>query len=144
MDPFARRMILGTVAFAVFMLVILAGLSVFYFHTHPRCADTIVSELPSPDGRWTAAMMQRRCGDEAPFFSHVNLRAVGVSLSYGFFSGKAEDGEVFLAEEDSPGIAPPMKWISPAELEIDCAGCRAPQSRQRWGPITISIVSRSK
>lgn len=144
MDPFARKMILGTVAFAVFMITLLAALSLFYFHTHPRCTEQVLSQKPSPDGRWMAAVLQRRCGEESPFFIHVNLRAAGSPLRLGFFSGRVEDGEVFTAEETSFEPQPEIKWNSAGELAIQCAVCSSVHSEQRWGPIALVHSSAAR
>jgi hypothetical protein len=140
MDPFARKMILGSVAFLIVMLLMLAVLSLFYLHGHPRCREQVLSEAPSPDGHWLAAVMARRCGDEAPFFVHINLRAAGSPLRLGYFSGRAEEGEVFEEELESFDAAPALSWISPLELSVRCRRCRfasAQKHQDRLGTIRI-------
>jgi hypothetical protein len=137
MDPFARKMILGSFAFAAVMLLMLAALSVIYFHTHPRCTEQVLSQIPSPDGQWIAAVMRQRCGEESPFFVHVNLRALGSPPRLGFFSGRADDGEVFVAEQDAPETLPEITWISAAQLRIRCSSCRSPHVEQHWGRIVV-------
>lgn len=131
MDPFAKKMILGSVAFLIVMLLMLSALSVFYLHAHPRCSEQVLSEAPSPDGRWMATVMSRRCGDEAPFFAHINIRAAGSPLRLGYFSGRAEEGEVFLAEVESFDAAPVVEWISPTELSVHCPHCRLSSAQKR-------------
>ena len=133
-------MVLGAFAFGATMLLMAGALSIVYFHTHPRCSDQVLSELSSPDRRWTAAVMQRRCGDEAPFLVHVNLRPVGGPLSLGYFSGRADDGEVFVAEQENLDTFPTLRWDSASQLSIGCPDCRPSrvQKRQeRWGPVTV-------
>jgi hypothetical protein len=137
MDPFARKMILGSFAFAAVMLLMLAALSVFYVHTHPHCTEQVISQIPSPDGRVVAAVIQQRCGEESPFFVHVNLRAAGSPLRLGFFSGRAEDGQVFIAEQDTPETLPEIAWLSAGELRVRCPGCRNSHVEQRWGPVVV-------
>ncbi|HLW52360.1 MAG TPA: hypothetical protein VKW06_05920 [Candidatus Angelobacter sp.] len=137
MDPFARKMILSTLAFMAAMLLMLGALSLVYLHTHPTCTEELLAQVDSPDGRWTAAVMRRRCGEESPFFVHVNLRSAGTGLRYGFFSGRASAEEVFVAEQDSPEIAPELTWASSTELRIRCAGCRDTHQETRWGPVEV-------
>jgi hypothetical protein len=145
MDPFARKMILGMLAFGSAMLLFAGALSAVYFHNRPRCSERVLSEATSPDHRWTAAVMQRRCGDEAPFFIHVNLRPAPQSIRFGFFSGRAEEGEVLLVEQESPDLAPDLEWSSENQLTIQCSRCRAAlmQEREaRWGPIQVRYQLR--
>lgn len=137
MDPFAKKMIQGSFAFLAAMLLMLAALSAVYFHTHLRCSDDVLTQVPSPDGRWIAAVMRQRCGEEAPFIVHVNLRPSGSPLRFGFFSGRALQGQVFAAEQDAPEIIPQVTWTSSGELHITCASCRDPHRERGWGPVNI-------
>jgi hypothetical protein len=140
MDPFARKMIFGSLAFGTGMVLLASALSVVYFHHRPRCGEQVLSQAASPDKRWSAVVMQRRCGDESPFFIHVNLRPAAESLQLGYFSGRADEGEVFLLEQESPDIAPELEWSSPTQLTLRCSRCRAAlvQKRdERWGPVQV-------
>jgi len=140
MDPFARRMIQGSFVYGGVMLLMFAVLTVIYLHTRPRCTDRVVADATDPGKRWTATVMERRCGSEAPFFTHVNLRPAGSDLNTGFFSGSATDGEVFLAEQDAAGAGITLDWTSPAALSIHCAHCNATLMRkhdERWGNVEI-------
>src|SRR5262249_28238322 len=101
MDPFARKMIFGSFVYGGMMLVMFAVLTVVYLHTRPRCSDRVVAEASDPGKHWTATVMERRCGAEAPFFTHVNLRPAAEELHRGFFSGSATQGEVFVVEQDA-------------------------------------------
>src|SRR4029077_4620604 len=103
MDPFARKMIYGSFVYGGMMLLMFAVLSVVYLHTRPRCSDRVVAEAGSPDKRWTATVMERRCGEETPFFTHVNLRPSGNPLHRGFFSGSATEGGGFFFWEEGRG-----------------------------------------
>src|SRR5215471_21028511 len=110
MDPFARKMILGSLAFGSAMALMAGALWVVYVHAHPRCLDRVLAQAESPDGNWTAALLERRCGEEAPFFLHVNLRPANQALRFGFFSGRAEEGEVFDVEEETQRVRPALEW----------------------------------
>jgi hypothetical protein len=140
MDPFARKMLLSAFAFASVMLLMAAVLSVVYFHAHPRCSENVLSALNSPDGRWTAVVMQRRCGDESPFLVHVNLRPAAEPLRLGFFSGEAQEGEIFLGEQQNLNVVPTLSWDSTSQLTIACSDCRpklVQKNQPRWGPIAV-------
>jgi len=140
MDPFARKMLLGTVAFGSAMALMAGALWVVYAHTHPRCSDQVLAQLDSPDGKWTAALMERRCGEDAPFLLHVNLRPQGDALKLGFFSGRADEGEVFVVEEDTQRVTPTLQWTTPEELAIRCSGCRTALVRkqdERWRSVGL-------
>jgi hypothetical protein len=132
MDPFARKMIVGSFAFGAAMLLMASVLSTIYFHNfRRRCDEAALSETTSPDGQWAAAVMERRCGDESPFFIHVNLRPSKEPIELGFFSGRAEQGEVFVAEEQAQGIEPVLTWHSPNQLTIQCPQCGAARVKKR-------------
>jgi hypothetical protein len=140
MDPFARKMILGMAAFGSAMLLFAGALSAVYFHHRPRCSEAVLSESASPDQRWMATIMQRRCGDESPFFIHVNLRLAAEPVQLGYFSGRADEGEVFLVEEESPDVTPELEWSSPTRLTVRCSRCRAALVQQRnehWGSVQV-------
>ena len=124
-DPFARKMIYGSLVYGGMMLVMFAVLTVVYLHTRPRCSDRSVGETSSPDGKWMASIMERRCGAEAPFFTHVNLRPAGKELKHGFFSGKAVEGEIFLVELDAAGAGIVLTWTAPDKLAVRCSRCSA-------------------
>ncbi|HET9364234.1 MAG TPA: hypothetical protein VFP71_04505, partial [Candidatus Angelobacter sp.] len=116
MDPFARKMIQGTFVYGSVMLVMFAVLTGVYLHTRPRCSDRVVAEATNPSNQWTATVMERRCGEDAPFLTHVNLRSAGTDLQRGFFSGSAAEGEVFLVEQDAASTGITLQWIAPDTL----------------------------
>ena len=101
MDPFARKMVYGSFIYGGAMLVMFAVLTVVYLHMRPRCSDRVVAQSTAPDKAWTATIMERRCGQDAPFFTHVNLRPATQDLKTGFFSGSSTEGEVLLIEQDA-------------------------------------------
>jgi hypothetical protein len=140
MDPFAKKMLLGSLAFGSAMALMAGALWVVYLHAHPHCSDRVLAQADSPDDKWTAVLMERRCGEEAPFLLHVNLHPAGEALRLGFFSGRAEEGEVFLLEEDTRRVTPTLQWTAPDELTMQCSGCRAALVRkrdERWGGVRV-------
>ena len=140
MDPFARKMVLGSFVYGSMMLVMFAVLSVVYLHMRPKCSDRLVGESTDSSSQWTAAVMERRCGAEAPFLTHVNMRPVAQDLKIGFFSGSAMAGEIFLVEQDAADAALTLRWTNPTTLSIRCSRCNAALVRkqeQHWGNVTI-------
>jgi hypothetical protein len=140
MDPFARKMIYGALVYGGMILLMFAVLSVVYLHTRPRCSDRVVAEAASPGKQWIATMMERRCGEDTPFFTHVNLRPAGNSLHRGFFSGMSSEGEVFLTEQDAAGSGIKLSWIAPDTLTIQCPHCTASFVRkhdQQWNGVLL-------
>ncbi len=141
MDPFARKMVYGSFLYGGMMLVMFGVLTVVYLHTRPRCSDRIVAESTDSARQWTSTVMERRCGSEAPFFTHVNLRLVKRDLDKGFFSGLATEGEVFVLEQDAAGAGIAVNWTSPTTLSIRCLRCSANLVRkhdERWGDVVIN------
>lgn len=140
MDPFARKMIYGSFVYGGMLLVMFGVLTLVYLHTRPLCSDRVVAESTDQTRQWTATVMERRCGAEAPFFTHVNLRPAGKDLNTGFFSGSATEGEVFELEQDAAGSGVTLNWISPVTLSVTCPHCSPALVRKRdkrWGNVTI-------
>jgi hypothetical protein len=141
MDPFARKMWQGAFVYGGIMLVMFAVLTVVYLHTRPRCSDRLVAESTDQNRQWTAAVMERRCGVDTPFFTHVNLRSAKDDLNRGFFSGSATEGEVFELELDAAGAGLTLHWTSPTALSISCPQCSVDLLRKRdenWGNVNIT------
>jgi hypothetical protein len=140
MDPFARKMVYGSFVYGGMLLVMFAVLTVVYLHTRPRCSDRVVAESTDQAGQWTATVMERRCGAEAPFFTHVNLRPAEKDLNRGFFSGSATEDEVFVLEQDAASAGIKLHWTSPMALIITCPRCSPSLLRkhdEHWGNVTI-------
>jgi hypothetical protein len=140
MDPFARKMVYGSFVYGGMLIVMFAVLTVVYLHTRPRCSDRVVAESTDQAAQWTATLMERRCGAEAPFFTHVNLRPARKDLTTGFFSGSANDGEVFVLEQDAAGSGLSLRWASPVKLIVSCAHCTpnlVGKHDERWGGVVI-------
>ncbi|MBZ5508580.1 MAG: hypothetical protein LAO78_24235 [Acidobacteriia bacterium] len=140
MDPFARKMVFGSFVYGGVMLVMFAVLTVVYLHMRPRCSDRVVAAATDAGKAWTATVMERRCGAEAPFFTHVNIRSASEDLRTGFFSGASTEGEVFLIEQDAAGAGVNLIWIAPDTLAIACPHCTPAYIRQsdpQWGVVRI-------
>lgn len=141
MDPFARKMIRSSLIFAAVMVLILAVMTVFYVRIRPRCNDDVISETISPDQRWIAAIMQRRCGDESPFYTHVNLRPAQAPIRRAFFTGEASDGEVFRIEQDARSAEITVQWTAPDRVVIGCSHCQIAflqKKSEKWRDVTVS------
>lgn len=133
-------MIFGSFVYGGVMLVMFAVLTVVYLHMRPKCSDLLVAESTDPARQWTAAVMERRCGAEAPFMTHVNLRPASAHLKKGYFSGSASDGEIFLVEQDAADAAIALRWTGPATLSIECSRCKAELLRkhdEHWRSLTV-------
>ncbi|HKD80355.1 MAG TPA: hypothetical protein VKH81_11730 [Candidatus Angelobacter sp.] len=146
MDPFARKMVQGTFVYGAVMLVMFGVFTAVYLHTRPRCSDRVVAEAISPGRQWTATVMERRCGDEAPFFTHVNLRPANQDLRHGFFSGSTTEGEIFLVEQDSVAAGITLQWTAPDTLSIHCESCNPALEKERiqnWGKVTVTYSTSS-
>jgi len=104
----------------------------------PQCSGEVVSESASPNLQWVASIMQRRCGEEEPFVTHINLRPTARPIRYGFFSGKAQDGEIFSIEQDADALHLDLVWNSSDQLTIHCGDCVNARNKQaRWGSVSI-------
>lgn len=139
MDPFARKMWRAGFAFAGLMLTLFAALTIIYVHQWPRCPDRVIGESDSPDKKWIAAILERRCGAEAPFITRVNVREAG-RLQRGFFSGQARQGTVFLVEQDAADAGISVLWSRDDALTLRCPRCNAAfihQRDQQWNGIKI-------
>lgn len=134
-------MVRGSFAFAGAMVLMFAALTVVYLHMRPRCTDQVISSSTSPDGRWTASVMEARCGEDSPFLTHVDLRPAGESIKLGYFSGRAKEGEVFLLEQDAQSANVTLTWTAPNRLAISCNHCQLAFLRKRqehWQDVAIS------
>lgn len=140
MDPFARKMVFGSFVYGGVMVVMFVVLTVIYLHMKPRCSDRLIAEATDSNKQWTAVVMERRCGAEAPFFTHVNIRPVADDLKIGFFSGVANAGETFLVEQDAISADITLSWPRANTLLVQCAGCKAPMIQKRdqqLGTVTV-------
>jgi hypothetical protein len=123
MDPFAKKMWRAGLAYAALLAAMAAVLTVAYIHERPRCGDRIVGESSSPDRRWIAAVIERRCGEDSPFITQINLRSGETKLVRGFFSGQATQDNVFMIEQDAAGAGFTLQWTGPEQLTVCCRHC---------------------
>jgi hypothetical protein len=145
MDPFARKMWRAGFAYAALMTSMAAALTAVYVHNRPRCGDRIVSESNSPDRHWTATVLERRCGEEAPFITQINLRDGGTALQRGFLSGQANQNNVFTVEQDAAGAGLHLTWNGDNEVTIHCRHCDPNYLRRQdpqHGALTIRYEFR--
>jgi hypothetical protein len=145
MDPFAKKMVSGALVFGSVMVLMAAALSVVYFHLYPRCWEQVMAQAASPDQQWMATVLERRCGAESAFLLHVNLRKAGQPVYFGYFSGRATEGEVLVVEEEAAGTIPELEWTSPRELTVRCSRCSSayPQKMDgHWGPVLIRYQTK--
>src|SRR5579863_5876815 len=136
-------MIRGSLAYGGFLIILFAALTVLYLHYKPRCSDQVIADEVSPDHRWAAAVMEARCGEDQPFFTHVNLRPAEGPIRLGYFSGKDDEGEVFLLEQDAQSANMALQWTAPNRLAVSCSHCQLTFLRkrmERWGDVTITYA----
>ncbi len=139
-DPFARRMLQGSMAFAAMMLLMFAVFTAVYVHLNPRCSEEIIAQSLSPDGRFAAAIMERHCGESVQIVTHVNLRPIEEPVQMGYFTGTAKDGQVFAVELTAREAALNLKWTANTALTIACDGCGNPAPSQTdavWGTVRL-------
>lgn len=123
MDPFAKKMWRAGFAYAGLLAAMAAVLTVTYVHERPRCGDRIVAESSSPDRRWIAAVIERRCGEDSPFITQINLRRGDTKLVRGFFSGQAAQDNIFMIEQDAAGAGFTLQWNGADQLTVRCRHC---------------------
>jgi len=139
MDPFARKMWYFGIGFAAILLLLVGVLKLFSAHEWPTCPDRVIGEASSPNKIWTAAILQRHCGGDAPFVTLVNLRPAG-PLRRGFYSAQATQGTVFVVEQDAAGAGISLAWSAQNVLTVRCPHCGPDFVRQReqqWGDVTV-------
>ena len=73
------------------------------------CANTVVSERPSPDSALRVVVFERNCGATTPFSTHVSVLESGVNLP-------DSSGNVFAA--DQYRLETVARWSSPDTIEI--------------------------
>lgn len=146
-DPFARRMLQGSMAFAGMMLLMFAVFTAVYLHLNPRCSEEVVTQSLSPDGRFAAAIIERHCGESVQIVTHVNLRPVEEPVRTGYFTGTARDGQVFAVELTAREAALDLRWTANTALTIACESCGNPppsQTDAAWGPVRIQYPERAR
>ena len=76
----------------------------------PLCGRELIKEVPSPDGKYIAAVFESDCGATTPFSRQVLLRKGGTS-----FSGEDKEGVVFRVrgKEDIE-----VRWVDVGHLMV--------------------------
>jgi hypothetical protein len=144
-DPFARRMLQGSMAFAAMMLLMFAVFTAVYMHLNPRCSEEIISQSLSPDGKFAAAILERHCGESVQIVTHVNLRPAEQPVRTGYFTGTAKDGQVFAVELTAAEASIDLRWNADSALTVACEGCGNPapsQTDATWGAVRIQYPER--
>src|SRR5215510_5107949 len=135
-----RRTIVAALAFGFAILVMLGAMSMTQYPNYPlRYSEAVFSESISPDEQWSAALIERRCGDD-PLIIHVNVRRVGDPIRVGYWSGRADKDDIFALEQENTDPYPTVEWNTPRQLTIRCPGCparRVKMRQEQWGPITV-------
>jgi hypothetical protein len=80
------------------------------------CENTLVSTVPSPDGRWQAVLFERSCGATTGFSTQVSIIPAGKALP-------PDAGNTFYADGgdvSAPWGGPPaeLTWLGPDRLQI--------------------------
>lgn len=104
------------------------------------CEDEIFGELPSPDGKYVAALMTRVCDEDSPLtvdgketiFAKAVLMRPADSDDFG--DDPLADA-VHIVDGDWP-IA--IRWISPTWFGIDSDN--PPDKLIRWSPSYVGLV----
>ena len=145
LDPFARKMIQGSIAFAIVLLIMFGVFTAVYMHANPKCHEETIVEADSPGGQWTAAVIERRCGDTTSPVTHLNLRPAQEPVRTGYFTGVASEGQVFAIPLDVRETSPSLEWTGADELTLRCIGCdgRSPsQQETSWRTVKIRYVKK--
>ena len=82
------------------------------------CANEVLADVPSPDGRKHAIVFERDCGATTDFSKQVSILPVGRAVS--------DNGNVFVADADhgraphGPGGGPrvAVRWLDGRTLEV--------------------------
>jgi hypothetical protein len=95
----------------------------------PPCADTVVSEVRSLDGKWLAASFERTCGPEVT--TRVALRRAGSPFS-------AADDEVVFALRGRERLQLEF-GEEPLALRIETTARDTLQERPSWRTIGVQV-----
>jgi len=139
MALFDRRTVIFSLAFCFAILLMLGTTSMIYYHNRLPCDEDFDSRFLSPDGEWTADLMERRCQD-SPVVIHVYLHRMEEPIETSDYSGVAARNDIFVLKHDSGDPEPSLEWNTSSQLTIRCPGCLATRVRmrkERWGPITV-------
>ena len=113
-----KKIAVGLGAFIVAAVGIAAGL--VFFMLDEMCANTVLSESTSGDGKLKAVVFQRDCGATTGFSTQVSVVNNGSALP-------ARAGNLFIADTDhgrspsGPGGGREVRvaWIGPRSLRVE-------------------------
>lgn len=82
------------------------------------CANTIVSRVPSPDGRREAVLFQRDCGATTGFSTQISILNGSQQLTGGGNAFSADDNHGAAQAESWGGSWADLKWSTPDRLIV--------------------------
>jgi hypothetical protein len=98
------------------------------------CKEEVLSDVASPDGKWTATTIIWDCGATTSEVVTVNIHPIG---NNGF---KADTNALVMKHGPSPSVV----WKDKEHLIIDCADCAKDEvtRRSQMGQIRIEYNIR--
>jgi hypothetical protein len=75
------------------------------------CINRLISEVPSPDGKFKAVVFQRKCSIDTPPSTHVSLLPAAESLPN-------RKGNVFIAEGSARRAGVSITWKGPLAINL--------------------------
>jgi hypothetical protein len=120
--------------------LLIAGCATYYYvassSLSSNCSSSVLTEVPSPDGRYIATAFERNCGATSPYVRIVSIRPEGTRLR------PEDDGSWVFATKDQPNIG--VSWSGPRQLTVVTGGYSRTPSEQRlktahWKDVGIVI-----
>ena len=130
------------IGFSVVGILVIAYLLYVFLMMHTffqeggliTCSEAIVTELPSPHGRYVASVFSGSCGATTPFVTSVNVK--GSSESYlPDKSGMFTRGRVFYAKGQ---IQVRLSWQDESKLIIEHSPSDQLTKETKWHDVTVS------
>ena len=121
-----KKVVIGL--FGAFALLVATAIGSFLLlgaSSSDMCADTLLSETPSPNGKLKAVLFQIDCGATSGFDSHVAIMPIKSSLS-NESQGAFENRSFFTADtnhdkapiDEGGGTEVRLNWASNDKLDI--------------------------
>ena len=111
------------------LMLLIGGASFLAFRAAPsglECAQRVVAEAPSPDGKFVAALYEQRCGETVT--THVALRMAQAAF--------VPRGDVVVLE----GAAQARLSWREKELLVETAAPRVALHEPSWRTVTVRLV----
>lgn len=105
---------LTTVAIALSglgLVLVFGGVLTWFSGFFAECDNDNERPVPSPDGKWTAVLFRRDCGDASKYTTHVSILGIHEKLPN-------EPGNVFTAIGEAAVI---LRWQDDRNLVIEAA-----------------------